>query len=184
MIIIAVSIFFIIVRGIEFGDVKTQQWLTSVLTGFFSSVIFTQPIKIICLAIFFICFCRNSKDDKETSEYINEDDEFNISNDEEYLHSLEYRSIFSSQSRKSINRLNENEIIYARDQRLKEIQMWTIIREFMIYFIFAILVFVITYSSREQHSFSQVNHLRAYFLNERQTSADYTQINTIDEYWY
>ncbi|CAF4302624.1 unnamed protein product, partial [Adineta steineri] len=45
MIIIAISIFFIIVRGIEFGDVKTQQWLTSVLTGFFSSVIFTQPIK-------------------------------------------------------------------------------------------------------------------------------------------
>ncbi|CAF4362759.1 unnamed protein product, partial [Adineta steineri] len=139
---------------------------------------------IICLAIFFICFCRNSKDEKETSEYINEDDEFNVSNDEEYLHSLEYRSLFSSQSRKSINRLNENEIIYARDQRLKEIQMWTIIREFLIYFIFAILVFVITYSSREQHSFYQANHLRAYFLNQRQTTADYTNINTIDEYWY
>ncbi|CAF4146964.1 unnamed protein product, partial [Adineta steineri] len=184
IIIIAVSIFFIIVRGIEFGDVKTQQWLTSVLTGFFSSVIFTQPIKIICLAIFFICFCRNSKDEKETSEYINEDDEFNISDDEEYLHSLEPYSLFSSQSRKSINRLNENEVIYARDQRLKEIQMWTIIREFIIYSIFAILVFVITYSNREQHSFSQVNHLRAYFLNQRQTTADYTNINTIDEYWY
>ncbi|CAF1517802.1 unnamed protein product, partial [Adineta steineri] len=184
MIIIAVSIFFIIVRGIEFGDVKTQQWLTSVLTGFFSSVILTQPIKIICLAIFFICFCRNSNDEKETSEYINEDDEFNISNDEEYLHSLEYHSIFSSPSSKSINRLNENEIAYARDQRLKEIQMWAIIREYLIYFIFAILVFLITYSNREQHSFFQVNHLRSYFLNERQTTADYTKINTIDEYWY
>ncbi|CAF1360361.1 unnamed protein product, partial [Adineta steineri] len=183
-IIIAVSIFFIIVRGIEFGDVKTQQWLTSVLTGFFSSVIFTQPIKIICLAIFFICFCRNSKEEKETSEYINEDDEFNISNDEEYLHSLEYHSLFSPQSRKSINRLNENEIVYARDQRLKEIQMWAVIREFLIYFIFAILVFIITYSNREQHSFYQVSHLRAYFLNQRQTTADYTKISTIDEYWY
>ncbi|CAF4055957.1 unnamed protein product [Adineta steineri] len=184
MIIIAVSIFFIIVRGIEFGDVKTQQWLTSVLTGFFSSVILTQPIKIICLVIFFICFCRNSNDEKETSEYINEDDEFNLSNDEEYLHSLEYHSIFSSPSSKSINRLNENEIAYARDQRLKEIQMWAIIREYLIYFIFAILVFVITYSNREQHSFFQVNHLRSYFLNERQTTADYDNINTIDEYWY
>ncbi|CAF4379340.1 unnamed protein product, partial [Adineta steineri] len=163
---IVISIFFIIIRGIEFGDVKTQQWLTSVLTGFFSSVIFTQPIKIICLAIFFICFCRNSKDEKETSEYINEDDEFNISNDEEYLHSLEYHSIFSSQSRKSINRLNENEIAYARDQRLKEIQMWAIIREYLIYFTFAVLVFVITYSNREHNSFYQVNHLRAYFLNQ------------------
>ncbi|CAF4101680.1 unnamed protein product, partial [Adineta steineri] len=184
MIIIVISIFFIIVRGIEFGDVKTQQWLTSVLTGFFSSVIFTQPIKIICLAIFFICFCRNSKDDKETSEYINDDDEFNISSDEEYLHSLEYHSLFSSQSRKSINRLNENEIAFARNQRLKEIQMWALIREFLIYFIFATLVFLINYSNREQNSFFQVNHLRAYLLNQRQTTVDYTKINTIDEYWY
>jgi hypothetical protein len=63
--IIVVSIFFIIVRGIEFGDLKTQKWLTSIVTGFFSSVFLTQPIKIVCLAIFFICFCRNSNDEKE-----------------------------------------------------------------------------------------------------------------------
>ncbi len=63
--IIIVSIFFIIVRGIELGDLKTQKWLTSILTGFFSSIFLTQPIKIICLAILFICFCRNSIDEKE-----------------------------------------------------------------------------------------------------------------------
>jgi len=44
--IMAVSIFFIIVRGIELGDVKTQKWLTSILTGFFSSILFTQPMKV------------------------------------------------------------------------------------------------------------------------------------------
>ncbi|CAF4438772.1 unnamed protein product, partial [Adineta steineri] len=66
-----------------------------------------------------------------------------------------YQSLFSP-SLKSINRLNENEIANAREERLKEIQMWAIIREFLIYFIFVILVFVITYSNREQHSFFQV----------------------------
>ena len=44
---IAISIFFIIVRGVEFGDEKTQKWLTSILTGLFSSVIVTEPIKVI-----------------------------------------------------------------------------------------------------------------------------------------
>jgi hypothetical protein len=63
--IIIVSIFFIIIRGIEFGDLKTQKWLTSIVTGFFSSIFVTQPMKIICLSIFFICFCRNSIDEKE-----------------------------------------------------------------------------------------------------------------------
>lgn len=43
---IAISILFIIARGIEFGDLKTQKWLTSILTGFFSSILFTQPIKV------------------------------------------------------------------------------------------------------------------------------------------
>ncbi len=46
LILVGVSIFFIIVRGIEFGDVKTQKWLTSILTGFFSSIFLTQPTKV------------------------------------------------------------------------------------------------------------------------------------------
>jgi hypothetical protein len=43
-------------RGIEFGDQKTQQWLTSILSKIFSSILLTQPLKIISLAIFFACF--------------------------------------------------------------------------------------------------------------------------------
>jgi hypothetical protein len=42
----AVSIFFVIVRGIEFGDVKCQKWLTSLFSSFFSSLILVQPLKV------------------------------------------------------------------------------------------------------------------------------------------
>lgn len=41
-----VSIFFIVVRGIEFGDEKVQQWLVSILTGFCASILLTQPLKV------------------------------------------------------------------------------------------------------------------------------------------
>ena len=68
LILVALSMFFIIVRGIEFGDLKTQQWLASILTGFFSSILLTQPIKIISLVIFFACFCRNTNDNDEAIE--------------------------------------------------------------------------------------------------------------------
>ena len=44
--LVGMSILFIIARGIEFGDLKTQQWLGSILTGFFSSVLLTQPLKV------------------------------------------------------------------------------------------------------------------------------------------
>jgi hypothetical protein len=45
-IMIGISILFIIARGIEFGDLKTQKWLTSILSGIFSSILLTQPIKV------------------------------------------------------------------------------------------------------------------------------------------
>jgi hypothetical protein len=49
----ALSMFFIIARGIEFGDVKCQKWLTSLVTGFFSSILLSQPIKVCIFAISF-----------------------------------------------------------------------------------------------------------------------------------
>ena len=45
-IFIGISIFFIIIRGIQFGDLKTQKWLISLIIGFFSSIFFTQPLKV------------------------------------------------------------------------------------------------------------------------------------------
>ena len=49
LIIMVVSNILIIARGIEFGDVKVQKWLGSLLIGFFSSVLLTQPIKVCIL---------------------------------------------------------------------------------------------------------------------------------------
>lgn len=44
--VVIISALFITARGIEFGDLKTRQWLTSSVTGFFSSILFTQPVKV------------------------------------------------------------------------------------------------------------------------------------------
>ena len=84
VILVGVSILFIIARGIEFGDLKTQKWLISVCSGFFSSILLTQPLKIVALAIFFACFCQKNDDDKEASEYL-EDHQLALEDDEEYL---------------------------------------------------------------------------------------------------
>ena len=45
------AVFLIIARGIELGDVKTQKWLTSLASSFFSSVLLSQPVKV-CLSQF------------------------------------------------------------------------------------------------------------------------------------
>jgi hypothetical protein len=45
-------------------------------------------LKIVSMAIFFAFFCRNSTNDEETSEYI-DDNRFDLANDEDHLHSYE-----------------------------------------------------------------------------------------------
>ena len=59
VILVGLSIIFIIARGIEFGDEKTQKWLISILTGFFSSIFLTQPLKVkfFCLLSELCVFC-------------------------------------------------------------------------------------------------------------------------------
>ena len=157
VILASVSIFFIIARGIEFGDEKSQQWLTSILTGFFSSIFLTQPIKIISLAIFSVCFCRQSNHD-----------------DDEHIE-IQQKSYSTYDPTIQSNRLTEHEIVYARNQRFKEIQMWSFLHETLISLIFLALLFVVTYSNRTMNPSLQVQHLQKYFQSK--------QISTIDEYW-
>ena len=46
--LIGMSIVLILARGIEFGESKVNKWLTSMIVGFFSSILLSQPIKV-CL---------------------------------------------------------------------------------------------------------------------------------------
>ncbi|CAF1191151.1 unnamed protein product [Adineta steineri] len=184
IILVGMSILFIIARGIEFGDLKTKQWLTSVLTGFFSSILLTQPMKILCLAIFFAFFCRNTTDDEEAKQYLDEN-EVNFDNHaDDYLHQIEKQhSIFTYRPPVRANRLTEDEVASARQERLKEIHMWSIIREISTYFCFFILLCTITYSNQNSNGYFQVNHLQKYFYNSRQINYDYLKISTINDYW-
>ncbi len=42
-----ISIFFIIVKGISFGNDACTKWLTSVIISLFSSVFLTQPLQVV-----------------------------------------------------------------------------------------------------------------------------------------
>ena len=45
-IFVGVSLFFIISQSIMFGNEKVRKWITSLVVSFFTSIIFTQPIKV------------------------------------------------------------------------------------------------------------------------------------------
>ena len=47
-----VSLFFIIVQGITFGNDKVEKWLTSLVISFLTSMLLTQPLQVIFFRIF------------------------------------------------------------------------------------------------------------------------------------
>ncbi len=122
------------------------------------------------MAIFFACFCRNSTDDKEVNDYIDENP-IHLNKDEAYLHSNQFY-----RPRLRANCLNDAELVCARYHRLKQIHMWSIIREIFLYICFLSLLSVIVYSNRDSNSYFQVKHLRKYFLNSRQMDNDYSKV--------
>ncbi len=91
-------------------------------------------------------------------------------------------SLFTFRPRARVNRLNKAELAHARDQRLKEIQMWSIIREVLTYLCFVWILYVISYANRDGNSFRQVDHLRQFFLNSRQPTNDYTKVRTLSSF--
>ena len=136
-----------------------------------------------------------NKDDPQENELIDDAEDLHLNADEEYLHSTKVSTshsfhfalltlidvllkdvLYTSRANVTQVSLSEHQVINARQERLKEIEMWSIIRRFISYLVFLSLISTIIYSSREQNSFFQVKHLRSYFLNTRQSDLDFIQV--------
>ncbi|CAF0957173.1 unnamed protein product, partial [Didymodactylos carnosus] len=168
-ILVCISAVFIIARGIEFGDLKTQKWLTSLISGTISVVLF---------AIFFALIIR--KDDDEL--HIEDEEDIYLEDDEEYMHMD--LSLLSIRSKVGYVPLNEAEIMEAREKRLKDIKMWDIICEIIAYGSFLWTLYVVSYSNRDPNANLIVQHLRNYFLNVDVPLVDYTNMFQIEQFWY
>ncbi|GIY80635.1 polycystic kidney disease protein 1-like 2 [Caerostris extrusa] len=80
---IGASLFFMWAYGIAFGDEKTSKWLSSLVISFISSVLVTQPIKIILMAIVASCMCRSIDYDEDDADEDEEDPR--LQHDEEFF---------------------------------------------------------------------------------------------------
>ena len=65
VVLAGVSLFFIIVKGIEFGDEKAQKWLTSIFFSVLTSLLLTQPIQIAFMTAIFVFLFKKSNDEND-----------------------------------------------------------------------------------------------------------------------
>jgi polycystin 1L2 len=172
--VVSISAIFIIARGIEFGDSKTRKWLTSSISGFFSSILLTQPVKVVLMAIFFALIIRKDNDDIIEND---DDDDIFLDGDEEYLHAFDDGSLLTFRTKSGHIPLTSGEIAYARQKRLNEIKMWEILRELLAYASFLWILYVVSYSNRDPNAFYVMNHLREDLLNVNSATDDFTKVN-------
>ena len=83
---VGVCMAFVTFYGIMFQDEKCKKWITSMIISFLSSILFTQPIKVLLLALFFALVFKTTDDDEEEEEMADEEDP-SLGPDEAWLHS-------------------------------------------------------------------------------------------------
>ncbi|KAL3878017.1 hypothetical protein ACJMK2_035653 [Sinanodonta woodiana] len=172
--------FFTILYSMEWGAEKANQWLTTFLLSFFQSVIVVQPIKVLCLVAFIACVLK--KPDIEEEEDTVQDLSAAIS-----AHEDEILTRAESQTADIVNRrkLANAEIKppdlealgVARTNRLKEIQMETVIKEIAVYLFFVIILFFLSYHQRDSDSYIYSENLQSFLRN------GFESIQTVSQYW-
>jgi hypothetical protein len=152
-----VSVFFIIVKGIEFGSEKVTKWLTSLLVSFLSSVLITQPAQVILLALLLVLIFRRY-DDKSDFEMDHEDDGRSMNINTKWHNLEQNKELFGTEANiKSLSLLEQAELEEARRARLKKVRMMKALQEIVIYLIFLASLFIVTYSN---YGISSYNYQR------------------------
>jgi len=82
---VGVSFAFVTYYAIQFQDEKCKKWLTSLLIGFFSSVLLTQPVKVLLFTFLYAVICKKPIDDEVDEEDLESQDPI-LQSDEAWLH--------------------------------------------------------------------------------------------------
>ncbi|CAF3678781.1 unnamed protein product [Rotaria sordida] len=196
LLMVITSVFFIIVRSVEYGDSKTRRWLGSILASFCASVFLTQPLKVLALALMFMCLCRKKSQVEAFIEKEDPVEEFTISTEDAHrkfpsksllakTHLDAYRIKREKQSLKKL-----------REIRLKEVKSWFILRELFFLLLFLGILYAISFANRDvEHAHQMVKYLRHDFLKidyrysyknklgQKKNIYIFENINSIKDYW-
>ncbi|XP_076459182.1 polycystin-1-like [Babylonia areolata] len=181
---VAVAAAFVTFYGVSFADETCKKWISSMLVSFFMSVFITQPIKVFLIAIFLSLIIKNPGESEEDEEEQDEE-KTKLANDEIPLHDLSADGFGAAKPRKiGYKPPDRSELEAARQKRLNEIQMWSIVREVVIYSFFLWILLVISYRQRNSDTFLYKDTMERVFIMNNETDIDFGKIRNVDEYWY
>ncbi|XP_068242609.1 polycystin-1-like protein 2 [Palaemon carinicauda] len=175
---LAVSCFFLLMYGIQFGNTKATKWVTSLIISFFSSILFVQPLKIFAMAIFASLVCKSGEIDVDDADEDEEDPQ--LEHDERWLHSD------SEGAKRKLQYKQTDSVLIRelRERRKKEKEMYVILKEIFSYFIFLWVLLTISYGNRDPNAFFLRRTLTQSFIHEGlEDGTDYNQVTNAEALW-
>jgi hypothetical protein len=160
-----VSIFFILVEGISFGNEKVGKWLTSLFTSILASVFLTKPILVALTAIFFVSVFRKGTDFYKDKV---EEDKKVIENQDK-IEEIENPVLPIVGSTASLE--------YIRLERRQERIVKAIFKKLFLHSIFLWILYVTAFSNRDLNSYKYHSSLSKIITN----NVNGFKINSIDD---
>lgn len=136
------------------------------MLSFFISIVqdifVSQPLKVIGIAVFFVLLIRRpqEEDDAQITSQLAQDEEWLKQN------IAQTQKETANSSERKQHPPDEMMLRAAREIRLKERKMYSIIREIIFYFLFVVVVLTIAYGDRDPYARFMTKNLREMFVGQ------------------
>ncbi|KAM7380789.1 hypothetical protein PAMP_004062 [Pampus punctatissimus] len=146
--------YFTMLYGLKFGKERSISWLISMIVSFFQSILVIQPLKVLCLAIFFALVIKKIEEkDLENVPLVEND---RNSGDCKSAQRVERDiSLYEPPPPGDIEKMKMNKI--------KEQKAYALLREILIYIGFMWMLLLAAYGQRDPNAFLLNQHIRSSF---------------------
>ncbi|XP_065653883.1 uncharacterized protein LOC136071939 isoform X2 [Hydra vulgaris] len=167
----------VLLYGMSFGNKKSLDWLISVVLSMVHDVFVMQPIKIFIIAII-TALALKKIDDKQ--KYFADDQAKILAHNENWLHNFHKRLSIFERVELDISPPDKHLIESIKESRMHKLRLYSLVRELLFYFIFALLVFYLAYTSHGNFSFTQTHDIESLF-NLRSDSSSTKQYQVLKQ---
>ncbi|KAM4731296.1 polycystin-1-like protein 2 [Anableps anableps] len=152
-----VSGYFTMLYGLKFGKERSISWLVSMIVSFFQSLLFIQPLKVICLAVFFALVIKRV-DEEDFQNVAFERNEKNSGDQSNQQPSQWGYHLYEPPPPSDIERMKRNKIM--------EQKAFALLNEILIYMGFMWMLLLVAYGQRDPNAFFLKQHIRDSFAGD------------------
>ncbi|XP_071389094.1 polycystin-1-like protein 2 [Centroberyx affinis] len=146
--------YFTMLYGLKFGKERSISWLISMVVSFFQSLLIIQPLKVLCLAVFFALVLKKvEEEDYENLQFVKAD---RNPDDHKVAQTVRRDSrLYQPPPPADIERMRRNKI--------KEQKAFALIWEILTYMGFMWMLLLLAYGQRDPNAFFLSRHIRQSF---------------------